>query len=102
MSTIPKRKDITIIRGDDFNLLFSNFSITITNCTFYGDIRDKVTNEVIDSFTVTPSATTINLGLTDTETTALVSGTFKWRFRYKDAGGLYHRLLFGDCFVEDE
>ena len=48
MSTIPKRKDITIIRGDDFNLLFSNFSITITNCTFYGDIRDKVTNEVIE------------------------------------------------------
>lgn len=82
----PGTLNLAFNRGDDFSALV-DFSITMTSYQVAASITSLVTgNEVVPMTVAFVSAAdgTVNVSLTDTQTSALARGTYGWNLKWTE------------------
>jgi hypothetical protein len=80
----PGTLNLSFNRGDDFSALV-DFSISMSGYTVTAGVTSLVTGSEVQALTVsTVSATagTFNVSLTDTQTAALARGTYGWQMKW--------------------
>lgn len=113
------KHDLVIPKGEDYNFTLRILDsldepvpflayVSPTN-PVYGkaEIREADRKPLAVAFTIgsiagasTPTDGTLKFALTDTQTLTLdVNKRYKWDFFWFDAGGLRHKLLYGDVTV---
>jgi hypothetical protein len=78
---LPGAMNLTLRSGDDLTPTEIDFSISISGFSFSAPIQSTVTGETLTSFSVAvtdAAAGKLTVALTDTQTTALPAGTYKW------------------------
>lgn len=96
---LPGTLNLAFKRGDDVSTMI-DFSINMTGYTTTASIVSAVSGEAVTPFTVTvPSAANgqVNIALTDTQTSALAAGTYRWQMSWTQ-GAATRTALTG--FVE--
>lgn len=98
--------DLAIPKGEDFNFtlrILDSLEVPVTLVSPYGkaEIREADRKPLAAAFTITSLGDgTLKFDLTDTQTLTLdVNKRYKWDFFWFDAGGLRHKLLYGDVGV---
>ena len=76
----PGTLNLAMRAGDDFSALI-DFSVSLTAYTMTSSIQSVVTGGQVEAFTTTLSdaaAGKVNIALTDTQTSAIPTGTYRW------------------------
>ena len=100
------KHDLVIPRGEDYNFTLRILD-SLDEPAAFGDtfgkaeIREADRKPLAAAFTITSLGDgTLKFALTDTQTLTLdVNKRYKWDFFWFDAGGLRHKLLYGDVTV---
>lgn len=93
-SQLPGTLNLEFKRGDDVAVAV-DFSVALTGYTVAASIVSLVSGAAIATPTVTvtdAAAGTISVGLTDEQTSAMASGTYRW-YVYWDAPGPTRRTV---------
>jgi hypothetical protein len=98
--------NITVDQHSDFIRYFlieqDGSAIDITGFTFAGQIRERYQSDAVVEFTVSIEHATggkIKVQLTDTQTTAIAAGDYRYDIVSTNTSGIKTRLLQGQCEV---
>lgn len=81
---LPASLNLRWTVGDDFSTLI-DFDIPLTGYTAAASVYSVLTGETLAAFTTTipdAAAGKLNVALTDTQTTTLGQGTFRWALQW--------------------
>jgi hypothetical protein len=106
---IPAEVSISCVQGDELNIGL-NCHQTLVGYTLSAIVYAEVSSNGGDAIgstaaafsvgAISLAAGTVTLGLTETQTAALVAGTrYRWYFRWQDAAGFTQTILAGPFVV---
>jgi hypothetical protein len=109
---IPADLTIELIRGDELNFVAQFPSLDLTSYTLSAGVYDSTATDV--TIYQTPSlsksvataggvtTTSVAVGLTETQTTALdAAGSYRWFLRWVSAGGVTRTILSGQVLAQN-
>jgi hypothetical protein len=94
---------LSIVRGDELGTVIDFTPTDLTGYTVASDIHSLVTGETVATATVSivsATAGTVNLALSETETSALKVGTYGWRMYWDASGNVRRTALSGTLEVK--
>ena len=97
-SQLPGTMNFALKRGDDFSAVVDFDGVSLVGYTVTATVTSLVTGSVVASMAVTvvdAAASTVNVGLTDTQTSALAAGTYGWRLDWIAPGAANRAALQG-------
>jgi len=101
-SQLPGAMSLAIKRADDFGAVVDFDGVTLSGYTVAASLVSLVTGGTVTSFAVTvvdAAAGQVNVGLSDTQTSALTPGTYGWELSWTAPGGVQRTALSGTVEV---
>jgi len=102
VTQLPGSMSLAFRKGDDFSTLVDFDGVTLVGYTASAGIYSTVTGSLVQAFTATITDATaglVSVSLTDTQTAAMVAGTYNWRLDWVAPGAIQRNALAGTCEV---
>jgi len=91
---VPGELDIEIIKGDDL-LIGLNFGMDLTGYTFMAVVQTTFPGVPLTVSVVDQTAGSVNIVLSNSITSLMVTGTYNWNFKWTAPGAINRTVLAG-------